>query len=69
MQEKRERQCVPVTLTRQELSAIDDYRFERRIPTRAQAVRALLRRCLTVAGVELRSTDERSRSWDGSKIQ
>jgi hypothetical protein len=61
MQEKRDRECVPVTLTRQELSAIDYYRFERRIPSRAQAVRALLRRGLTVEGVELRSTDERSR--------
>jgi hypothetical protein len=36
-----------VTVTREQLEAIDDFRFGARIPTRAAAVRELLRRGLS----------------------
>ena len=37
---------LQVILTRDEISAIDDFRFENRLPSRAAAVRELLRRGL-----------------------
>jgi hypothetical protein len=59
MQQSGARECVPVMFTKQELAVIDHYRFERRIRTRAQAVRELLRRGLIADGVEMRSADEK----------
>jgi hypothetical protein len=45
--EKSERtERLQVILTRDEISAIDDFRFENRLPSRAAAVRELLRRGL-----------------------
>lgn len=42
---------LQIMLTAEELSAVDDWRFERRMPSRAAAVRELLRRGLGAEGV------------------
>jgi hypothetical protein len=41
---------LQIMLTDEELAAIDDWRFSRRLPTRAAAVRELLRRGLAAEG-------------------
>ncbi len=43
---------LQVMLSPEELAAIDDFRFKHRMPTRAAAVRELLRFGLTAAGVD-----------------
>lgn len=42
---------LQIMLTLDELSALDDWRFTRRMPSRASAVRELLRRGLAAEGV------------------
>ena len=49
-------------LTEDELAALDDWRFTQRMPSRAAAVRELLRLGLAAQGVEL--ADSRMRSKD-----
>jgi hypothetical protein len=44
---------LQIMLTEEELAALDDWRFSRRMPSRAAAVRELLRRGLTAEGVDL----------------
>ena len=44
---------LQIMLTEHELSALDDWRFARRMPSRAAAVRELLRRGLAAEGVVL----------------
>jgi hypothetical protein len=41
---------LQIMLNDEELSAVDDWRFQRRMPSRAAAVRELLRRGLTAEG-------------------
>ncbi len=41
---------LQVMLTPEELTALDDFRFKNRMPSRAAAVRELLRRGLTAEG-------------------
>jgi hypothetical protein len=41
---------LQIMLTEDELSALDDWRFERRMPSRAAAVRELLKRGLAAEG-------------------
>jgi hypothetical protein len=52
---------LQIMLDDAELAAIDDYRFQHRMPSRAAAVRQLLRLGLAALGVEpdraMRSTD------------
>ena len=55
-------QRLQIMLTEEELSIIDDWRFERRMPTRAAAVRELLKRGLAAEGVVL--MDGRTKSQD-----
>jgi hypothetical protein len=43
---------LQVMLSPEELTAIDDFRFKRRMPTRAAAVRELLKLGLTVLGAD-----------------
>ena len=43
---------LQVMLSPEELAAVDDFRFKHRMPTRAAAVRELLRFGLAAAGVE-----------------
>jgi hypothetical protein len=68
---------LQVMLSPEELTAIDDFRFEHRMPTRAAAVRELLRMGLTVVatdggglkssnyGVFSRGPDGHTHSHDG----
>lgn len=44
---------LQVMLTQEELRAIEDWRFDRRMPSRAAAIRELLRRGLTAEGFAL----------------
>ncbi|HEY0646747.1 hypothetical protein [Phenylobacterium sp.] len=55
---------LQIMLTETELSALDDWRFARRMPSRAAAVRELLRLGLTAEGMNL--ADGRMRSKDFS---
>jgi hypothetical protein len=53
---------LQIMLTEEELKALDDWRFSRRMPSRASAVRELLKRGLTAdgfiaAGVGAKSED------------
>jgi hypothetical protein len=43
---------LQIMLTEEELAAVDDWRFERRMPSRAAAVRELLKRGLTAEGFQ-----------------
>ncbi|HEY3949860.1 hypothetical protein [Phenylobacterium sp.] len=51
---------LQIMLTDSELAALDDWRFERRMPSRAAAVRELLRLGLAAEGVDLASPGRRS---------
>ena len=44
---------LQIMLTEDELAALDDWRFQRRMPSRAAAVRELLKRGLAAEGVTL----------------
>jgi metal-responsive CopG/Arc/MetJ family transcriptional regulator len=55
-------QRLQIMLTEEELTALDDWRFARRMPSRAAAVRELLRRGLSQEGAL--SEDGRTRSKD-----
>lgn len=43
---------LQIMLSPEELSVIDDFRFKHRMPTRAAAIRELLRMGLTVIGID-----------------
>ena len=54
---------LQIMLSPDELKAIDDFRFHRRMPSRAAAIRELLRRGLTAAGFERAAAGEKSQSF------
>lgn len=56
-------QRLQIMLTEGELRAIDDWRFDRRMPTRASAVRELLRRGLAAEGFGSAQAGERSQGF------
>lgn len=56
-------QRLQIMLTEEELSAIDDWRFARRMPTRAAAVRELLKRGLAAEGFATAGANERSQDF------
>lgn len=56
-------QRLQIMLTEEELCAIDDWRFTRRMPTRAAAVRELLKRGLAAEGFDSASAGERSQDF------
>lgn len=58
---------LQIMMTEDELRALDDWRFERRMPTRAAAVRELLKRGLAADGF-LRA-DDRTKSQDFGILQ
>ena len=62
-------QRLQIMLTESELSAIDDWRFARRMPTRAAAVRELLKRGLAAEGFSTAAAGEKSQNFGvvGSK--
>jgi hypothetical protein len=51
---------LQIMLSPAELSAVDDFRFKRRMPSRAAAVRELFRLGLTNAGLTLAITGKKS---------
>ncbi len=51
---------LQVMLDPEELKALDDFRFARRMPSRASAVRELLRRGLAAEGFDLATSGTRS---------
>lgn len=53
---------LQVMLSREELSSLDTWRFEKRMPSRAAAVRELLKRGLAADG--FLAADQNSRSAD-----
>ena len=57
---------LQIMLTEDELVAVDDWRFQRRMPSRASAVRELLRRGLTAEGFA--RSDGRTKSKDYSVV-
>jgi hypothetical protein len=62
MSDQNRGERLQIMLTEDELAALDDWRFSQRMPSRAAAVRELLRRGLTAEGVRL--ADARMRSKD-----
>ena len=63
MSELMREQRLQIMLTEEELLAIDDWRFARRMPTRAAAVRELLKRGLAAEGFDVASAGERSQDF------
>ena len=54
---------LQIMLDGEELSALDDWRFARRMPSRAAAIRELLRRGLAVEGIDLSTAGRQSASF------
>jgi hypothetical protein len=54
---------LQIMLTDEELAAIDDWRFARRMPTRAAAVRELLKRGLAAEGFSTAGAGEKSQDF------
>lgn len=54
---------LQVMLTPEELAALDDWRFSRRMPSRAAAVRELLKRGLAAEGFALATQGQRSQDF------
>ena len=54
---------LQIMLNEDELVAIDDWRFERRMPSRASAIRELLRRGLIAEGFDLANKNTKSKDF------
>jgi hypothetical protein len=54
---------LQIMLTEEELAAVDDWRFERRMPSRAAAVRELLKRGLAAEGFSLAGQGSKSKDY------
>lgn len=54
---------LQVMLTEVELRALDDFRFKRRMPSRAAAIRELLRRGLAADGFAIAANGAKSSSF------
>ena len=54
---------LQIMLTDEELSALDDWRFAKRMPSRAAAVRELLKRGLVAEGFDLAQNGIRSKDY------
>jgi hypothetical protein len=51
---------LQIMLNAEELAAVDDFRFQKRMPSRAAAVRELMKRGLSAAGFSVTATGEKS---------
>jgi len=72
MAELKRPERLQIMLTEQELKALDDWRFIRRMPSRASAIRELLKRGLAAEGIEVPNSRAKSREYgviDGPKAQ
>lgn len=54
---------LQVMLTDDELAALDDWRFSHRMPSRASAIRELLKRGLAAEGFNLSGSQSRSKDY------
>ncbi len=54
---------LQIMLDAEELAAVDDFRFERRMPSRAAAVRELMRRGLNAEGFSAADAGSKSSSF------
>jgi hypothetical protein len=54
---------LQIMLTDAELVAVDDWRFKKRMPSRASAVRELLKRGLQAEGFDLASDGSKSKDF------
>jgi hypothetical protein len=54
---------LQIMLSPKELKAVDDFRFQSRMPSRAAAVRELLKRGLAVEGFEIAASGMKSQSF------
>ena len=54
---------LQIMLTEVELKAVDDWRFTKRMPTRAAAIRELLKRGLSAEGFETALAGEQSKQF------
>lgn len=54
---------LQIMLNAEELKALDDWRFANRLPSRAAAVRELLKRGLAVDGLQLATDGRQSNSF------
>jgi hypothetical protein len=54
---------LQIMLNEDELQAVDDFRFQKRMPSRAAAVRELMRRGLTGEGFSVAASGEKSTSF------
>jgi hypothetical protein len=62
MDDRRRAERLQIMLTKDELNAIDDWRFNQRMPSRSAAVRELLSRGLAADHVDLaHAADQTSR--------
>jgi hypothetical protein len=54
---------LQLMLSHEELRALDDWRFEKRMPSRAAAIRELLRRGLAAEGFSAAGAEEKSKDF------
>ena len=54
---------LQLMLTESELAALDDWRFKKRMPSRASAVRELLKRGLAAEGFDIASPRTKSKDY------
>jgi hypothetical protein len=54
---------LQIMLNAEELAAVDDFRFQKRMPSRAAAVRELMKRGLSAAGFSFAAAGERSTNF------
>jgi len=54
---------LQIMLTKEELDALDNWRFAKRMPSRAAAIRELLKRGLTAEGFEIADRTNKSRDF------
>jgi hypothetical protein len=54
---------LQIMLTREELRALDDWRFKKRMPSRASAVRELLKRGLQAEGFAVAEAGKKSQDF------
>lgn len=63
MAELTRQERLQIMLTAEELVALDDWRFQRRMPSRAAAVRELLKRGLVAEGFSVAPAGSKSETF------
>jgi hypothetical protein len=54
---------LQIMLSASEIQVLDDWRFSQRMPSRASAIRELLKRGLAVEGIDLETAGKQSSSF------